>query len=71
MSYKAALNEWHKGTGGGSGLETEFEQWRDGKIEKYGIDHDDYDHTDVDSRPLVLFNLYSKSKEPYLTVIRL
>ena len=29
MSYKAALNEWHKGTGGGSGLETEFEQWGD------------------------------------------
>ena len=71
MSYKAALNEWHKGTGGGSGLETEFEQWGDEKFEKYGIDHDDYDHTDVGSRPLVLFNLYSKCKEPYLTVIRL
>ena len=71
MSYKAALNEWHKGTGGGSGLETEFEKWADDKFEKYGIDHDNYDHTNVESRPLVLFNLYSKSKEPYLTVIRL
>ena len=61
----------HKGTGGGSGLETEFEKWADDKFEKYGIDHDNYDHTNVESRPLVLFNLYSKSKEPYLTVIRL
>ena len=59
MGYKAALNEWHKGTGGGSGLETEFEKWGDEKFEKYGIDHDDYNHTDVDSRPLVLFNIYT------------
>ena len=71
VSYKAALNDWHKGTGGGSGLETEFEKWADDKFEKYGIDHENYDHTDVSSRPLVLFDLYSKNKEPYLTVIRL
>ena len=71
VSYKAALNDWHKGTGGGSGLETEFEKWDDDKFQKYNIEHDDYDHTNIASRPLVLFNLYSKSKEPYLTVIRL
>ena len=35
------------------------------------MDTEDYDHTDVDNRPLILFNLYSKSKEPVLTVIRL
>ena len=71
MLYKAALNEWHKGTGGGSGLETEFERWDEDKFDKYGIDVEDYDHTDVEARPLVLFNLYSKNKEPYLTVIRM
>ena len=62
MLYKAALNEWHKGTGGGSGQETEFERWDEDKFDKYGIDVEDYDHTDVEARPLVLFNLYSKNK---------
>ena len=65
--------EWNKGTGGGSGLETEFERWADDKdkFDKYGINIDEYDHTDIDNRPIILFNLYSKNKEPYLTVIRL
>ena len=55
------------------GLETEFERWADDKekFDKYKVDTEDYDHTDVDNRPLILFNLYSKSKEPVLTVIRL
>ena len=67
------MGEWNKGTGGGSGLETEFERWADDveKFDKYGINLSDYDHTDMENRPLILFNLYTKNKEPYLTVIRL
>ena len=42
--------EWNKGTGGGSGLETEFERWADDKekFDKYGINIDKYDHTDIE-----------------------
>ena len=69
--YKAALSQWHKGTGGGSGLEIEFEHWDDAKYEKYGIDKENYDHTDVTNRPLILFNIYTMSKQPFLTGIRL
>ena len=71
--YKSTLEDWNKGTGGGSVLETEFERWADDKekFDKYNVHAEDYDHTDVDNRPLILFNLYSKSKEPVLTVIRL
>ena len=58
--YKASLIEWNKGTGGGLGLETEFERWDDDKFEKYGIDPDEYDHTNVQDRPLILFAMYSK-----------
>ena len=61
MLYKTALNDWNKGTGGRSGLETEFETWDEEKYNKYNIDKDLYDHTDISSRPLVLFDQYSKS----------
>ena len=39
-AYKAALTEWNKVTGGGSGLDTEFERWAEDKekFDKYGID---------------------------------
>ena len=69
--YKAALSQWYKGTCSGSGLETEFENWDDIKYARYDINKDDYDHTDVANTPLLLLNIYAKSKEPFLTVIRL
>ena len=69
--YKAVLKKWHKGTGGGSGLATEFEEWIDAKLEKYNIDLENYDHTDVVTRPAVLINGYCKKRIPYLTVIHL
>ena len=69
--YKTIHSKWHKGTGGGSGFETEFENWDDIKYARYDINKDDYDHTDVANTPLLLLNIYAKSKEPFLTVIRL
>ena len=45
--YKTCLCEWFKGTGGGSGLITEFESWNAAKFERYGINQDNYDHLDV------------------------
>ena len=69
VSYKAALHSWNKGTGGGSGVITEFEKWDSDKLNTYNIDRDNYDHTDISSRPVILFDLYAKSKEPYLTII--
>ena len=66
VSYKAALNEWYKGTGDGLGLDTEFEIWNDEKFEKYGVDLEEYDHSDISSRPLILFNLYAKKENHIL-----
>ena len=51
--YKAVLKDWFKGTGGGSGLCTEFEGWNDEKLERFDVDLDTYDHSDIASRPAV------------------
>ena len=32
--YKAVIKEWYKGTGGGSGLNIDFEGWSDTELEK-------------------------------------
>ena len=58
--YKGVLKDWFKGTGGGSGLCTEFEGWNDEKLERFDVDLDTYDHTDIASRPTVLINGYCK-----------
>ena len=55
VSYKAALKDWFKGTGGGPGIDAAFQTWGDEKMEKYDVDLDTYDHTDVNSRPVILF----------------
>ena len=69
--YKDVLVQWFKGTGGGSGVANEFETWDTSKFEKYDIDPDAYDHTNVSSRPPILMNLYSSNRHPYITVIHL
>ena len=71
LSYKAALKEWFKGTGGGPGIDVAFQIWGDEKLQKYDVDVDTYDHTDVVARPIVLFDNYNTHKIPYLTVIRM
>ena len=71
VMYKAALKEWNKGTGGGPGIDAAFQSWDDDKLEKYNVDLETYDHTDIASRPTVLFQYYSKGKVPILTVIRM
>ena len=71
VSYKAALKDWHKGPGGGPGIDAAFQSWGDDKLEKYDVDLETYDHTDVASRPIVFFQNYSKNKIPFLTVIRM
>ena len=42
--YKNVLTQWYKGTGGGSALASEFQTWSDAKLEKYGIDKENYNH---------------------------
>jgi len=69
--YKAALTDWHKGTGGGSGLATEFESWDKNHFEKYKIDEEDYDHTKIESRPTILMYLYAKKNQPFIIIIHL
>ena len=59
------------GTGWGSGLDIEFEKRDKDKFLKYHIDPEEYDHTDASQGPSRLFDTYTKSKEPFLTVIRL
>ena len=69
--YKAVLKEWHKGTGSRSGLNTDFEGWSDSKLNKYNVQLDLYDHTNVTSMPAVFINEYCKQRTPYLTVTHL
>ena len=45
--YKAVLKLWYKGTGGGSGNTSMFEDWTKEKLDKYDIDPNLYDHTIV------------------------
>ena len=71
VKYKAVLKNWFKGTGGGSGDRTLVEGRSDGKLDKYQIDVNTYDHTDIKIRPAVLFQGYCRDKVPYLTVINL
>ena len=68
---KDVLVNWFKGTGGGSGIAKEFDTWDESKLEKYSIDPDEYDLTDVTSRILVLMNLYSNNRQAYITGIHL
>ena len=71
VSYKVVSKNCHKGTGDSLGLSIEFEGWSDAQIEKYGIDLDAYDHTDVVNRSAVLIKNYWKQRTPYLTIIHL
>ena len=71
VMYKAALKEWNKGTGGGPGIDAAFQSWDDEKLEKYNVDVNTYDHTDIASRPTVLFQFYTNKKVPFLTVVRM
>ena len=41
------------------------------KLEKFNIDLENYDHTDVAARPAILINGYCKNRVPYLTTIHL
>ena len=68
QEYKEVLNQWFKGTGGGSGLMSMFETWSSEKLDKYDIDPTIYDHSEVSSRPSILMDGYSRKKK-YLTVI--
>ena len=71
--YKALLHMWHKGTGGGPGLNIYFESWSKEKKEKYNIDTNTYNHSNVAGRPAILIENYSQDtvKKPYLTVIHM
>ena len=69
--YKACLKDWYKGTGGGPGIDNAFETWDDEMRTKYNVEPETYDHTDVSSRPIVLFHNYTKNRVPFLTVIRM
>ena len=69
--YKTVLSDWHKGTGGGSGVSTLFEGWLDKKLDKYDIDPDEYNRTDVTNCLEILFSGYTKHRLPYITIINL
>ena len=62
IEYKAILKLWYKGTGGGSGDSTLFEDWDQEKLDKYDVDVDIYDHTKVSKRPSILMDKYINKK---------
>ena len=63
--------QWFKGTGAGDGDPKEFESWDNERYNRYDVEPDTYDHTNISSRPPVLMNLYSTNRLPYITVIHL
>ena len=56
--YKSLLNNWYKGTGGGSGLKSMFESWSDEQFDRFGIQKDEYDHTDIKNRHPIMASIY-------------
>ena len=56
--YKAVLKNWHKGTGGGPGLDIYFQSWSADELNKYDMDLSEYDHTVVGDRPPIIFENY-------------
>jgi len=64
---------WHKGTGGGPGLDIYFELWSQEKKNKYSINTSTYDHSNVAGRPAILIENYIRDdvKKPYLIVIHM
>ena len=71
--YKVLLHLWHKGTGGGPGLDIYLESWSEEIKLKYSIDTETYDHSNVAKRPALLIEDYSHDtvKKLYLTVIHM
>ena len=57
--YKALLHKWHKGTGGGPGLDIYFKSWSDENKDKYNIDLATYDHANIADWPPILIENYS------------
>ena len=69
--YKAMITKWFMGTGGGDGRSTFFENWDEAKLDKYAIDPEEYDHTNMAERPSILIENYHNHRNPYLTMIYL
>ena len=67
--YKSLLTNWYKGTGGGPGLTSMFESWSDEQFDRFGIQKDNYDHTNIKSRHPIMASLYDDNYSPYLTFI--
>ena len=66
--YKAVLNNWFLGTGGGSGETSMFQDWSSEKLDKFDIYVESYDYTYIKDLPSILIDGYAKKKK-YLTVI--
>ena len=69
VMYKAALKDWNKGTGSGPGINAAFQSWNEEKFDIYDVDVQIYNHTDIHSCPIVLFQNYTTNKILFLTVI--
>lgn len=71
--YKGLLHLWHKGTGGGPGLDMYFESWSEDKRNKYDVDLETYDHSIISKRPAICIENYNQDviKKPYLTIIHM
>ena len=59
--YKIILRDWFKGTGGGSGVTSMFENWSSEKQNKYDVNLAIYDHSDIKARPSILIDNYPKN----------
>ena len=69
--YKIMMTKWFLGTGGGDGCSNFFENSDYTKLDKYSIDLDEYDHTNMVERPSILIDNYHTHTNSYLKMIYL
>ena len=48
-----------------------FEGWLVVKKDKYGLDSETYDHTDITHHPPILIQCYNKYRAPFITILHL
>ena len=69
--FRNMILKWFLGIGGRNGRSTLFKHWNAAKLEKYDVDSEKYDLTNMTERPSILIENDQNHRTPYLTMIYL
>ena len=69
IQFRGMITKWFLWTGGGDGRSALFKHWDEAKLDKYDINPDEYDHTNMAERPIILIDNYHNHNNLYLTII--